>query len=76
MPKTLYIGDDITTAETKVLFDERDFLELVKEQLGRDASEYLERLISAKEYDQYRKGWGEGYDDGFHDGLADTEECE
>ena len=59
MPETLYIGSDINTAETKVLFDERDFVDLVDQYMGCDARRYIERLIRAQESDlsdQYQKG--------------------
>ena len=49
MPETLYIGSDINTAETKVLFDERDFVDLVEERLGSDARKYLEGIIARRD---------------------------
>ena len=44
MPQTLYIGDSI-----KVIFDRRDFVDLVEQTLGIDARNYLEELIGESE---------------------------
>ena len=70
MPKTLYIGDDITTAETKVLFAQQDFIDLVERHMGCDARSYLEHLICADE--QMLK---EVYDNGYEDGRRDAYEA-
>lgn len=48
MADTLYIGNDINTAEMKVLFCERDFIDLVAEKLGGDAARFLEDIIDMK----------------------------
>lgn len=45
MAETIYIGDDITTAEMKVLFGEQDFIDLVYERLGQNAGAYLENML-------------------------------
>lgn len=57
MPETIYIGNDINTAKTKVLFDERDFVELVGERLGTDARRYIEQLIEQRDaiHEQYKE---------------------
>lgn len=70
MPETLYIGSDINTAETKVLFDEQDFLELVEERMGRDARAHIESIEERHKLaleDAYNDGWSDGYEDGLHD---------
>ena len=67
MPETLYIGSDINAAETKVLFDERDFFDLVDQYMGHDARRYVERLITADKQsleDAYMKGRAEGLEEG------------
>ena len=83
MPETLYIGSDINTAETKVLFGEQDFVELIDEHLGRDARQYCEEIISQRDdamrqlaYFERDGGYDGGYQDGFDAGLAAAEEMQ
>lgn len=60
MAETIYIGDSIVDAETKVLFDRQDFVDLVREKLGNDAEVYLKELLE----DTYQDGYNLGYDHG------------
>lgn len=83
MPKTLYIGSDISTAETKVLFGEYDFVELVDEYLGRDAKQYLAEIIKQRDdaiqelaYLNRCGDYDDRYQDGFDAGLAAAEEAQ
>lgn len=77
MTHTLYIGNDITTAEPVQIFCEEDFVRLVDERLGRDASSYISNIIeqrndAIKERDEvlYEPDYNDGYIDGYNDGLA------
>ena len=77
MAYTLYIGNDIATAEPAQIFYEDDFVRLVDEHLGRDASGYVSSIIKqrndvTKERDQLldEPDYDAGYDDGYADGLA------
>lgn len=59
MPETIYIGNDINTAKTKVLFDQRNFVELIDQYMGADAARCLECLLRADVKaldDAYEKG--------------------
>lgn len=75
MPETLYIGSDINTAETKVLFDERDFFDLVEYYMGQDAVRHIEAMISADKATQaehereLKEAYAEGYAEGFKAGY-------
>ena len=53
--ETIYIGDDIVTAETKVLFDRQDFVDLVHEKLGNEAGTYLRDFLE----DMYQEGYSQ-----------------
>jgi len=84
MPETIYIGQDMATAEVKVLFDERDFIDLVAEKLGGDAARFLEDIIdhhSSETNDAYERGrlagleenddataYNNGREDGYEEG--------
>ena len=77
MAETLYIGKDIDTAETKVLFCEQDFVRLVDECLGCDTRRYLEKIIRQRDdamqqlaHLERDGGYDGGYQDGFDTGLA------
>lgn len=77
MTHTLYIGNNITTAEPVQIFCEEDFVHVVDERLGRDASDYVNNIIeqrndAIKERDDvlYEPDYDAGYDDGYSDGLA------
>lgn len=81
MTHTLYIGDDIATAEPVQIFCEEDFVRMVDERLGRDASRYINSIIeqrndAIKERNEAIKdgGYDGGYQDGFDAGLAAGEE--
>lgn len=81
MTHTLYIGNDITTAEPVQIFCDEDFVSVVDERLGRDAGSYVNSIIEArndavKERDEAIKdgGYDGGYQDGFDAGLAAGEE--
>lgn len=71
MSETLYIGSDINTAETKVLFDELDFADIVEERLGYDARKYMESLLVRGRADGYEDGYKDGYASGYNDGYED-----
>lgn len=80
MTHTLYMGNDITTAEPVQIFCEEDFVRLVDERLGRDASNYVNSIIerrndAIKERDEAIRdgGYDSGYQDGFDAGLAARE---
>ena len=75
MTHTLYIGNDITTAEPVQIFCDEDFVRMVDERIGRDASNYVNSIIEErndviKERDElldepdYQSGYDEGYADG------------
>lgn len=79
MAETIYIGDD---REMKVLFCERDFVDLVWERLGRDAGMILEEIIEARdelaaenekfcEEAGYDVGWSDGHSAGYQEGYDD-----
>ena len=80
MTYTLYIGNDITTAEPVQIFCEDDFVRLVDERLGRDASKYVKDLFEQRDNaindcdellcQQYYLA---GYDEGYADGVIDAE---
>lgn len=77
MTHTLYIGNDIAAAEPVQIFCEEDFVRMVDERLGRDASDYINSIIeqrndAIKERDDalYEPDCDAGYDDGYSDGLA------
>lgn len=70
MPKTIYIGRDIKAAEPKVLFEERDFIELIGQYMGADAAHYMECLLRAAEENAGADGYDEGYDTGYVDGYT------
>lgn len=75
MADTIYIGDD---REMKVLFDERDFIDLVYEKLGGDAARFLEDIIdhhSAETNDAYERGRLAGLEES-DDGSAYAAGCE
>lgn len=44
MAKTIYIGN-----EMKVLFDEWDFVEVVRENMGNEAAKVVEELIEERD---------------------------
>lgn len=66
--RTLYIGENIVNSATKVLFDRQDFIDLIREELGKDAAEYLIDLVDDTYADGYQDGYSNGYGDGLHDG--------
>lgn len=77
MTHTLYIGNDITTAEPVQIFREEDFVRVVDERLGRDASNYVNNIIeqrndAVKERDEFldEPDYDAGYIDGYNEGLA------
>lgn len=81
MTHTFYIGNDIATAEPVQIFCEENFVRMVDERLGRDASNYVNSIIderndAIKERDEAIKdgGYDSGYQDGFDTGLAAGEE--
>lgn len=81
MPHTLYIGNDITTAEPVQIFCKADFVRMIDERLGRDASGYVNMIIderndAIRERDEAIRdgGYDGGYQDGFDAGLAAGEE--
>lgn len=63
MAPTLYIGDDILTAEAERIFDDDDFVQLVRERLGSDAEKYLNSIIKRAD-GRYDDGYEKGYTDG------------
>ena len=48
MTHTLYIGNDITTVEPVQIFSEDDFVRMIDERLGRDASDYVNSIIDER----------------------------
>ena len=85
MAETIYIGDSIVDSETKVLFDESDFVDLVKQYMGSEAASYLENIINSNAdavIEAYENGvsnaWSQydateysnGRDDGYEEGWA------
>lgn len=81
MTHTIYIGNDIATAGPVQIFCEENFVRMVDERLGRDASNYVNSIIderndAIKERDEAIKdgGYDSGYQDGFDAGLAAGEE--
>lgn len=72
MAETIYIGDSIVDAETKVLFDRQDFVDLVEQCMGRDAARYLENLIETDELDQNQRAQElqDAYDEGAEDAWS------
>lgn len=77
MAHTLYIGNDITTAEPVQIFCDEDFVRMVDERLGRDTSNYVNYIIEErndviKERDELldEPDYDAGYIDGYNDGLA------
>lgn len=49
--RTLYIGENVVNSATKVLFDDKDFIDLVEQYMGSDAAQYLIELIGDREED-------------------------
>lgn len=78
MPETIYIGQDITTAEPKTIFKPKDFVDLVEEIMGPYARSYLETELdfqagnSRSEQESYDRGYDDGYNAGFEEGY---DEC-
>lgn len=79
MAQTIYIGDE---REMKVLFCERDFVNLVWDRLGRDAGIILEEIIEARDElakeneelsqePRYDEAWSDGHSSGYQEGYDD-----
>lgn len=69
MAETIYIGDSIVDAETKVLFDRQDFVDLVREKLGNDAETYLKDFLEDMYHDGYSQGYADGHENGYDAGY-------
>ena len=72
MAETIYIGNDINTAEMKVLFCEQDFIALVEQYMGSDAARRVEGLIAAQNEIRvnHEQELREAYDEGASDSWA------
>lgn len=68
--RTLYIGENVVNSATKVLFDSRDFIDLVEQYMGRDAARYLEDLIEEDKLDQDRMA--QDLQDAYNEGAEDA----
>mgnify|MGYP006991703168 CR=1 FL=1 len=88
MAKTIYIEKPNGFTYTEVVFNIRDFVELIAKELGPSARDYLEDLINERDdatrrvleleeecdpETAYQQGYTAGYDDGYDDGLRDGE---
>lgn len=85
MTHTFYIGNDIATAESVQIFCEEDFVRMVDERPGRDASNYINSIIeqrndAIKERNEAIKDVEadclscDAYECGYDDGLTIGEE--
>ena len=54
MLNILYIGQDLFTAEREYIFNEDDFVRLVRERLGNEAERYLKTIIEERDTNEMR----------------------
>lgn len=57
MPETIYLDDRMVT-----MFSKQDFVDLIREELGRDAGNYLEDAFEDAYQDGYNLGRRHGED--------------
>lgn len=72
MPETLYIDDRV-----EVLFDQNDFVDLIRQRMGDDAARYLLTAIDRlndKANAMYEQGREDGYERGYADGELSYQE--
>ena len=61
--ETLYIGNDITEAEPVQIFCEENFVKLVDERLGRNASDYVRTIMEERDANYLRQELADQIDD-------------
>lgn len=54
---TIYIGDEIATAQMRVLPNEDSILDVVEEFIGREGRTKVEDIFNIKYMGGYEKGW-------------------
>ena len=88
MAKTIYIERPDGTTSNTVIFKTRDFLNVIREELGEDARRFIAEIVEEKDdaaqrvieleeecdpETAYQQGYDAGYNDGYDDGLRDGE---
>ena len=63
MLNILYIGQDLFTAEREYIFNEDDFVRVVRERLGNEAERYLKTIIEERDANDMRLDLAEQIDD-------------
>lgn len=54
---TIYIGDDVATAQMRVLMNEDSILDIIEEFMGRESRIETESILYRRYMDGYEKAW-------------------